>query len=439
MYKILTVVLFVLVIASCKDSGLDSSYTIGDDFIKSETTIAIIDTFEVSLSTFMVDSMVTSGSSIALIGNYKDEELGIVKAKSYFQIGVREESYVVDTRDHFDSLTIKIRYNGEIYGDTTKLQKLNVYRLTQEIETSESGSLYNTSSFKHESEPIGSITLRPEPVNDHNLEIRLSDAWGEKLFDMIKNDSVRIKSTDSFIQYLPGMVIESETDDGAILSFSMADSLCMMKVYAHRFDYELVESEFDFPFTNAGLQFNNISSDRTGTNSALITNDSRKNIKSELTGNHSFAQGGLGMFTRIEFPGLGQVLQMEQKRLLLKAELILKPAYRSYEKIPLPETLYIYESNRVNAVLDPLTDSDDEALTAELVLDDIYYENTYYTYNVTSFISTELGDGYFDVEHALLANISTSKIGSTLDRIIFSDGSKAQFKPILKLYYVFYN
>lgn len=439
MYKILTIVLFILVIASCKDNGFDNSYTIGDDFIKSETTIAIIDTFEVSLSTFMVDSMVTSGASVGLIGNYKDEELGIVKAKNYFQLGISDELYVVDERDQFDSLTIKLRYSGDLYGDTTKLQTINVYRLTQEIETGESSSLYNTTNFNHENEPIGSITFRPEPVNDGDLEIRLSNVWGEKLFDMIKNDSVRIKTTDAFIQYLPGLAISSSTDDGSILSFTMADSLCMMKVYAHRFDYELVESEFNFPFTNSNLQFNNISSDRTGTNSALITNNSRKDIESELTGNHSFAQGGLGMFTRIEFPGLGQVLQMDQKRLLLKAELILKPAYKSYEKLPLPETLYIYESNRVNAVLSPLTDSDDEAITAKLVLDDIYYENTYYTYNVTSFISTELGDGNFDVEHALLANISTSKIGSTLDRIIFSDESKAQFRPILKLYYVFYN
>lgn len=439
MYKILTIVLFILVIASCKDSGFDNSYTIGDDFIKSETTIAIIDTFEVSLSTFMVDSMVTSGSTIGLIGNYKDDELGIVKAKSYFQLGVNETSYEVDTRDRFDSLTLKLRYSGKMYGDTTKIQKINVYRLTQEMETGESGSLYNTSSFKHEAEPIGSITLQPEPVNDKDLEIRLSDVWGEKIFDMIKNDSTRIKSTDAFIQYLPGLVVESETNDGAILAFTMADSICMMKVYVHRFDYELVESEFTFPFTNSELQFNNISSDRTGTNSALITNNSRNNIYSEQTGNHSFAQAGLGMFTRIEFPGLGQVLQMDQKRLLLKAELILKPAYRSYEKLPLPETLYIYESNRVNAVLNPLTNSDDEAITADLVIDDVYYENTYYTYNITSFISTELGDGYFDVEHALLANISTSGIGSTLDRIVFSDDSKAQFRPILKLYYVFYN
>ncbi len=439
MYKILSLILFLLIIVSCKDSNEFDSYTIGDDFIKSETTISIIDTFDVRLSTFMVDSMVTSNTSIGLVGNYKDDELGIVRAKNFCQLGIKEELYTVDTRDKFDSLTITMRYSGAVYGDTTKLQKINVYRLTQELKAREDGNLYNNSSFAHEATPIGSITLKPEPVNDKNLVIRLSNTWGQELFNMIKNKSESVQTKDKFIKYLPGIVIESETDDGAILSMTLSDSLFYMTVHASRFDYDFVKSEFVFPAINSNLQFNQIKSDRTGTNSALITNNSRKNVVSSLTGDHSFSQGGIGMFTRIEFPGLGQLLQMSQKRLLLKAELILKPEYRSYEKIPLPENLYIYESNRVNAVLDPLTDSEDKALTAKFVLDKLYYENTFYQFDITTFISSELGDGYFDVDHALLVNIPTSNMGSTLNRIIFYDGSKAKYKPILKLYYVFYN
>ena len=439
MYKILSVILLLLFIVSCKDSNDFDSYTIGDDFIQSETTVAIVDTFTVNLSTFMVDSMVTSNTSIGLIGNYTDEELGIVRTKSFYQLGISDESYTVDTRDKFDSLTITMRYSGVVYGDTTKVQKINVYRLKQELKTRDNGHLYNLSSFTHESEPIGSITIEPEPLKDGNLEIRLSDVWGQELFNMIKDKSEDIQTEDKFIQYLPGIAIGAETDDGAILSLSVPDSLFFMTVHASRFDYDFIETDFTFPLTNSNVQFNQIKSDRSGTNSALITNNSRNDISSVQTGNHSFSQGGTGMFTRIEFPGVGQVLQMDQKRLLLKAELIIKPAYRSYEKFPLPESLYIYESNRVNGVLDPLTDSEDEPIIADFVLDDLYFEDTYYKFDITTFISTELSDGNFDVEHALLVNIPSSNMGSTLDRIVFSDGSKAKYKPILKLYYVFYN
>ncbi|MDX9883869.1 MAG: DUF4270 family protein [Prolixibacteraceae bacterium] len=439
MHKIFSVALLLLTIISCNDSNDFDSTTIGDDFIKSETTIAIIDTFTVRLSTFIDDSIVTSNTSVGLVGNYTDEDLGIVRAKSFYQLGISTGTYSMDIRDKFDSLTITMRYSGVSFGDTTKLQKINVYRLTQELKARSDGSLYNISSVPHEAEPIGSITIKPQPKNDKNLIIRLNDAWGQELFDSIQNKSGTILTEEKFLQYLPGLAIGSETDDGSVLTFSLADSLFYMTVHASRFEYDLIETDFVFPMINANLQFNQIKSDRAGTNSALIADSNHSKVYSEQTANRSFSQGGIGMYTRIEFPGVGGVLKMDQKRFLMKAELILKPVFRSYEEVPLPDNIYLYESNRTNEVVAPLLNSDNEPLTPKFVLDDIYYEDTYYMFDITTFITSELSDGHFDVEHALLVNILKSKMGSSLERIILSDSSKSKYKPVLKLYYVFYN
>ena len=439
MYKITTILLLLIAIISCEnDDNLD--YTVGDDFIQSETSIAIIDTFKVNLSSFMADSVATSNTSVALIGSYQDPELGLVQARSYFQLGTGDVSFSSDDDDQLDSLTLKMRYSDYIYGDTTKIRTINVYRLTQDLELPKNQDyFYNNTSLSHEADPIGSITFAPRPMKDNDMEIRLNDTWGEKLLNMIKDGNDTIGSTSEFIKYLPGLYVESETTDGSVLGFTLADTTCYMVIYASRFDMEKVETEFKFTFTNSEVQFNNIQSDRSGTNSALITNNNILDISSSLSGNRSFIQAGTGIFTRIEFPGLSELLQMDQQRILLKAELILKPIYQSYLDYDLPETLYLYESNRVNEIGDVVTNSSDESVTAKVVIDEFYHKDTYYQFDITEFISTELADGYFDVEHALLTQISNSDIKETVDRIVFADNTQSQFKPLLKIYYVFYN
>jgi len=441
MHKIYFIALLSLIIySSCGDSDY-GSYTIGDDFLQSQTTVAIVDTFKVSLSSFKVDSVITSNTSVGLIGKYKDDELGIVKAESYYQLGISDEGYSFEQKkeDILDSLTLNMKYSGTVYGDTTKRQTINVYRITQKFEKPDNGYFYNLNFLEHESQPIGSKTFTPKPLKDKKLEIRLSDDWGNELLKMIRNKSDYLKTADDFTDYLPGLVLSSETDDGAVLSVAVADTSVYMTIYAHRVMAEVEDVEYTFPLTNSDIQFNHIESERSGTNSELIDDvDVRNDISSILTGNHSFTQAGTGIYTRIEFPGLGDVLTMSEKRILLNAKLILHPAYRSYVDISLPKTLYLYESNRVNANEGTITNSDGDNVTASAVIDDTYYRDTYYTFDITNFISDELSDGYFDVKHGILVNVANNEMGKTLNRVVFSDDSEKAYRPILKLYYVFY-
>jgi hypothetical protein len=444
MYKVYFAALLLLALFSaCSDDGDYDSYTIGDNFLQTQTTVAIIDTFKVSLSSFMVDSLVTSNTSVGLVGNYKDDELGIVRTNSFYQLGISSEGYPYEenAENILDSLTIRMRYSGVTYGDTTKTQTINVYRIAETFEEPDDRDFYNVSSLKHEQEPIGTETFEPEPLKDQYLEIRLSDAWGQELLDMIRDDSKDLDTNDDFFDYLPGIVLESETDDGAVLSVAVSDTSVYMTIYAHRVLFEKEDIKYTFPLTNSNIQFNHIESDRTGTNSELIDDDDERNdISSVHTGNHSFIQAGTGIYTRIEFPGLSNVLTMAEKRILLKAELILTPAFQSYlDYYTLPENLYLYESNRTNLNKGVIVNSKGESVTAKAVIDYTYYRNTYYSFDITNFISDELSDGYYDVHHAILVNIANNKsMGSTLDRVIFSDDSDRKYRPILKLYYVFY-
>ena len=68
-------------------------------------------------------------------------------------------------------------------------------------------------------------------------------------------------------------------------------------------------------------------SDRSGTDVGLLDEQWDDKPSGEL-GDKAFMQGGIGIYTRIEFPSLGTLLLKERKFVLTKAELIFKTTER---------------------------------------------------------------------------------------------------------------
>jgi hypothetical protein len=59
----------IILIGSCTKTN---EFTIGKDFVESQTRLQVIDTFRVDLSTVLLDSVVTSSKNIAYVGQYED-------------------------------------------------------------------------------------------------------------------------------------------------------------------------------------------------------------------------------------------------------------------------------------------------------------------------------------------------------------------------------
>ena len=95
---------------TCSDDS--DNFTIGNDFLESETELRMIDTFTVKLSTVLIDSLPTSSIDSFLVGNYKDDIFGRVSCKSYFEVGLPSNISNVKKHDYFDSITISLRYTG---------------------------------------------------------------------------------------------------------------------------------------------------------------------------------------------------------------------------------------------------------------------------------------------------------------------------------------
>ena len=92
---------------SCTNQSDLESFSIGGNFITSQSSVTVVDTFSVKMSTVIFDSIPTSGSKNLLTGQYNDEYLGLSGATGYFQIDL-PTSTTVENATIFDSVTLEI-------------------------------------------------------------------------------------------------------------------------------------------------------------------------------------------------------------------------------------------------------------------------------------------------------------------------------------------
>ena len=425
-------------LASCQ-SG-DDQFEVGLDLVKSQTEISMVDSFEVKLSTVKIDSIATSGSDMALIGFFENNISGNIEANSYFNFDLSENAGTITDDVVFDSITIQLNYSDYLIGDSTQMQRISVYRLTDELALREvDGSdtyLFNTSSFPHEEIPCGHRSYYPHAFHD-SIQIKLDDALGLEILQMIKDDTNEVETSAKFNTYLKGFVIKPDTDSGiGIVGFS-TDSI-KINLYTHVVDFELEETTYEFNISDQNTHFNQIIPDRTGT---LFENlaDQREELESTSTNNLGYIQGSAGILVRLDFPTLNEIYTLED-RILLKAELILRPATESFQN-ELPEALHFYETDKINQIGDQLSyeiSNTEYSVEASLYQDELYNENSFYSADISTFISEELSGNYYNTDHGLLVVVPISDFLSTADHLILNGENASGYKPTLNLYFLTY-
>ena len=430
-------VLLVVVFGACKEEGDLDSITIGDDFVSSQTSIAVVDTYSVQMSTIIEDSIPTLRKGVLFAGNYQDEYFGEMSSKAYMEFTI-PETFSPDDDDVLDSLTLKLKYSDIVFGDTLIPQTFELFRITEVMDEYDDGQLYNKTSFKYDKTPLASITLKPRPGRDKYLEIRLPDTLGNEFLAKKRAGDNDITSESKFIDYFNGLVLKSSTSNGSLLSFIAQDTTVGLVLYAHRVEADKIESRFRFNLNTDGIYYNQIVGDRSNTFISQLTTR-REELPSSQTDKKAYMQAGTGIFTRLDFPGLATLLEKDRKFVLAKAELILRPVRGSYDEISLPSKLVLYNTDKYNSLVSEIQSSDGSILAADLYVDEVYNENTYYKFDVTSYISSELLDAYFDVNHGLLVGLTGTSVGGSIDRVVFDGSYNRDYRSMLKLYFIFYN
>lgn len=100
---------------------------------------------------------------------------------------------------------------------------------------------------------------------------------------------------------------------------------------------------------------------------------------------------------------------------------------------PLPQTLSLYTANKDNVTQGVITDlTGNSVQTGNLVVDEVTYEKTYYSFDLTSFLQTNLGTTGYNRQKLQLI-LPDNLFFTTLQGVIFGDGDNTTNRETTKL------
>jgi hypothetical protein len=341
---------------ACKSTG---GINLGGD--DDDLTAELTDSIKVIASTYLLDSLPTSATGSILVGTLDDADMGKINVCSYMQIKTGFVSgFTFPENSRFDSLNLALIYGDYSYGDTLATQHITVNRLSDRIvlRTPKGGiedeerpvfvsgdALYSTSNFKYDPAILGQRDFKPRPKGKDSVLINLSNTLGTELFQMITNKDKRISDTEEFQDYFRGIVLRSA--NGKSITAFKADSIKIFLHYSYQGTDGMRKSDrLEFNLNSAAYQFNHIDVDRSSTKIGGL-NYSNRELKSEVTDNQLFLQGGTGLVTKLELPGLLEFLK-EPKVVINKLQLIVETKPETYSVFKAPSSLILFIANSAN-------------------------------------------------------------------------------------------
>jgi hypothetical protein len=369
-----------------------------------------------------------------LIGNFNDNIFGKISSQSYFQIGI-PDSFDLEEDEIYDSLVLNIKYDSYYFGDTTKVHKILVHQLTENIEINNGEVLTSYSSFNFNPTAAGSFVFRHEPTNTSDtLKIKISDEIGFDLFDKLRTNSVLLSNNESFINYFHGFVLkEDESFEGSIIGLKGNGDDVELILYTRKDASSNEKTKYQFRLEDVSRQFNYIIHDFSSTQLNNLV-EQRYELPSSESSGEAFLQGGIGLTIRVNFPSLPEFLLFERGKIVI-AQLFIKPVHDSNDNFSLPSELFIYESDKLNRKNSYVYNNQNSIVTSNLNIDELYNEETSYSFDITKYLNDELADSYVDPEKGLLIMLTDRDTKASLDRLIVDAQNK---NTKLNIYYLYY-
>jgi hypothetical protein len=145
-------------------------------------------------------------------------------------------------------------------------------------------------------------------------------------------------------------------------------------------------------------------------------------------------------YIKIEIPYLNDLLQLGDFSTVVSGALIIYPVRGSFSEInPLPPRLTMYVSDENDVTQGYITSYSGESLqTGNLVIDELFGIETYYTYDITSFIQSQLG-AFGIYKRNLKLTVPEEKQATSLNALVAGDMSYPGNRIKLKISYLIYD
>jgi|WetSurMetagenome_2_1015567.scaffolds.fasta_scaffold44966_2 hypothetical protein len=447
--KSIKIVLFLIVVATAFTACSDESSTLGGGWVSSDFKSVVTDTCNVQLSTVKLDSVATSNLSSVQVGHYKGNNVGDINAEAFIEYNCAYFNRDYNTSYTVDSTTIKLRWQGDFMGDTTKVLPIKIYELSRNITLDNDGNLYNISpaisTYPKEWAQINTYVY--PTLTKKQYEYRLPDSIGWRFLNKVLNTQGQnlMKNQQLFREYFRGLAFVPGDGVSILPNIQKGDSSLVLTIY-YRADNNT--SEQKLTFTPTTPSFSKVTQNVSSSNfSDFCNNPTNNTVVSYNTGNMSLTQGTTGYYTKIEFPNLPGLSLYGQVVSVTSATLYLYPAVGTYSRDlnTLPKELNAYTAssdNAISSVLKSGTGTNATTQNGNLKTDSDNPDIQYYSYDLTSFMQSNLSASNNSRQNIQLTLPSSSNNISCkpvlFSNQLFNNGSR-NYKTKVVIKYTVYN
>jgi len=317
----LSAIFFLTFIFSCKKDG-----ELSPDFDSGNLEVNYTDTFSLLTSVLEEDSIRTDLSSRNLLGLYNDPIFGLESASIYTQVILTGTSVDFGVGSTLDSIVLTLDYAG-LYGDTASPMSINVYELSDDIESST--DYYSNSYLAYNPTAIGSLTFTPN-LSDSldltfdtlmykpHLRIKLNNTFGQSIMNADVNGSNDLADNSTFKAFMKGLYLTTvdsvsnstlASGEGSVAYLDMNSSLSTLTMYYND------TSSYSFAINSEGEKYSRFDHNYTGTDVAEhLANSGTKNV------DRTYISSMAGVKTKVEIPNIKD-LSDEGDVIINKAEI----------------------------------------------------------------------------------------------------------------------
>jgi hypothetical protein len=345
-----------------------------------------------------------------------------------------------------DSVTLVLTPNKYSYGDTTKVQKISVHRVTEEITQTQidltkpvderpvfvtSAAIFSKQKFAYENTPLAELSFKPRIQSADSLFFRFNSTISNELFTMIKNNDNRIQNSTSFQEYFKGLALVPDNGNTALIGFKDTVFLQVHYSFLNNEGTKSVGKQY-FSIDNKAYQYNQIEADRSATKFAPM---SLKNpqIASQQTDGNVFLEGSTGVVAKIEFPTLLELVN-NPSIAINKAELVIEVPNGASSIFDQPQSLVLMvasnNGNPISLVTSPYSTTTQQAT---LVRGNDFGSNGTYTFNLIEYLTKIKTTAYNNT--SLYLSLPTSGLFSTGNRLILAKDNENDPKIKLNILY----
>jgi hypothetical protein len=334
-------------INACTDPG-----EIGMELLPSGDLINVgnrIEKERIKAYTFIDDSVRTDGSNMSLLGSFKDPVFGTSTVDLAFQLRLAsypgfKEGATADSIKFFF-------YYFTVYGDTSTVQKLRFYELTETLDPD--ARFYDNHDLSQyaSSVPLAEFNFKPKVALDsvykdtiyQLVAVNMDMSLAQKL---ISADTLDMVNNEAFLNYFKGLYIKPEPvqQGGAIVSVDMiptANFLGSALVLYYTNPGDTVSKSHAYYITSFSSRVNSFKHDYSQTAFYPKLN------KETSTDSLIYIQSIGGLQSKLHIPGLEEWRDSSEIA-INKAELVfhIDTTASDFRKYPLPNQLLLTYINK---------------------------------------------------------------------------------------------